>query len=109
MTRVVNLEAIEIARNELIEKIKGALNLKEIKKILEDQHNLIISDDLKVDKGEMVIHDNKIAFRMEFEVLLSLFVLVDNEGNFIPPEETQDESIEGMGTQAEDIVREMEI
>ncbi len=107
MTKVANTQAIEKATNDLIENVKKALNLKEIKQILEDQHNLEISDDIEVNNGEVIIHNNQIVYKMEFEVLLSLSVLLDGQGDYIPPEDTPEESIEQLGSQAEDIVRHM--
>ena len=107
MTKVANSGAIKNAKSELIDKVKSALSLKEIKKILEDQHNLEISDDLEVNNGDMIIHDNNIAYKMEFEVLISFSVLLDGDGNYIPLEESPEGSIDKMGSQAEDIIRGM--
>ncbi|MDM8549840.1 hypothetical protein QUF72_07175 [Desulfobacterales bacterium HSG2] len=107
MTKVASAEAIEKAKKDLIDNVKKALSLGEIKQILEDQHNLEISDDIEVNQGEIVIHNNRVVYKMEFEVLLSLSVLLDDEGNYIPPEDTPEESIEQLGSQAEDIVGQM--
>ncbi|HHC25031.1 MAG TPA: hypothetical protein ENK58_06415 [Desulfobacterales bacterium] len=107
MTKVANTQAIEKAKSDLIENVKKALDLKEIRQILEDQHNLEISDDIEVNKGETVIHNNQIVYKMEFEVLLSLSVLLDSNGDYIPPEDTPEESIDLLGSQAEDIIQEM--
>ncbi|OQX25876.1 MAG: hypothetical protein BWK80_13265 [Desulfobacteraceae bacterium IS3] len=106
MTRVADSGLIGKAKEELLTKIKTALDLKEIKKILEDHHNLEITDDLEVQSGEIIIHNNRIGYRMEFEVLLSLSVLLDEDGNYIP-EETPEENIDQLGSQAEDIIQEM--
>ncbi|QTA91199.1 hypothetical protein [Desulfonema magnum] len=107
MTKVANSQAIENAKSELVEKVKAALNLSEIKKILEDQHNLEISDDLEVNSGEMVIHNNQLGYKMEFEVLLSLSVLLDGDGNYIPPEDTPEENIDQLGTQVGNIIQDV--
>lgn len=107
MTKVASAEAIEKAKKDLIDNVKKALSLAEIKQILEDQHNLEISDDIEASKGEIVIHNNRVAYKMAFEVLLSLSVLLDDEGNYIPPEDSPEESIEHLGSQAENIVGQM--
>lgn len=106
MTQIANLDTIVAAKNEFLEKVKSALDLKQIKKILEEQHNLEITDDLEVNTADVVIHNNQLAFKMDFEVLLSLSVLLDGNGNFISPEETAD-NIDKLGSQAEDIVQGM--
>jgi len=68
---------------------------------------LEISDDIEVNSGEMVIHDNKIAYKMEFEVLLSLSVLMDSHGNHIPTEESPERNIEQVGNEAEGLIEDM--
>ncbi|MDM8523913.1 hypothetical protein QUF80_11140 [Desulfococcaceae bacterium HSG8] len=107
MKKVANSEAIENAKYEFIEKVKEALDMNEIKKILEDQHNLEIGGDLQVQRGEPLIHNNRLVYRMEFDVLLSLSVLLDEEGSYIPSEEPPEVSIDQLGSQAEDIIQEM--
>ena len=107
MTKLANPEIIELAKKELIERIKKGLDLKEIKRILEEYHNIEISGDLEPDRGDLVINDDKIAYKMEFEVLLSLSVLIDSNGNHISPEDTEEENIEEVGGSAEDIVQGM--
>lgn len=104
MTKLANSEALEKAKSEIVDKVKDALNMKEIKQILEDQHNLEISDDLQVSSGEMIIRDNQLTYRMEFEVLLSLSVLLDADGNYIPPEDSPEEVIDNLGSQAKDLM-----
>ncbi len=107
MTKVASTEALEKAKNELLDKVKGALDLKEIRRILEDQHNLEISDDLEVHNSQIIIHNNRIGYKMEFEVLLSLSVLLDENGAYIPPDDTPEGNIDQLGGLAEDIIHEM--
>ncbi|OQY53486.1 MAG: hypothetical protein B6245_22810 [Desulfobacteraceae bacterium 4572_88] len=107
MGKVANSEAIQKAKNELVEKIKAALDLGKIKQLLEDQHALEISDDIEVNSGEMVIHDKTIAYKMEFEVLLSLSVLLDGEGNHIPTEESPERNIEQVGNEVGGLIEDM--
>lgn len=107
MKKVADSNAIQKAKDELVEKIKAALDLTEIRQILEEQHALEISDDISVNRGQMVIHDNKIAYKMEFEVLLSLSVLLDGEGNYIPTEEGPEKNIEQVGNEVEGLIEDM--
>lgn len=105
MTKLANKEAIQKAKSALIEHIKKSLDLNQIRKILEDQHNIDIGDDIEVHNGEVVIHNNQVAYKMEFEILLSLSVLLDSEGNYIPPEDSPGEAINQVGNAAEDIIQ----
>ena len=108
MTKLASSEALKEAKSEIVNKVKEALNMSEIKQILEDQHNLEISDDLQVSNGEIIVRDNQLAYRMEFEVLLSLSVLLDADGNHIPSEDSPEEAIDNLGSQAEDLMGGME-
>lgn len=105
--KLANSELIESAKNEWIAKLKQALDLKIIKQLLEEQHNIDINGDIEVSNGKLEIHNNHIVHKMEFEVLLSLSILVDEKGNYIPPEKSLNQSITQLGSQAQDIIQNM--
>ena len=108
MTKVASSKALEKAKEEMVKSVREALDMNEIKHILEDQHNLEISDDLQASGGEMIIRNNQLAYKMEFEVLLSFSVLLDTDGNYVPLEDSSpEEAIENLGSQAKDIIEGM--
>ncbi len=107
MTRVANAEAIAIAREELIERIKSAIDLVGIRRILEYQHNIEIGENIEVSGGDAIIHNDRIVYKMDFDVLFKLSVMFDIDGNYIPPEEAPDDNIDQLGSEAEDIIQKM--
>ncbi len=105
MTKVANAELIIKAKEELIDKIKNAIDLTCIKQILENQHNMDIGENIEVSGGDAIIHNGRIVYKMDFEVLFSLSVLFDGDGNYIPPDDMPEENIEELGNEAEDIIQ----
>lgn len=107
MTKVANADAIAIARQEWIEKIKNAIDLVGIRRILEYQHNIEIGENIEVAGGDAIIHNERIVYKMDFDVLFKLSVMFDTDGNYIPPGEEPGDNIDQLGNQAEDIIQKM--
>lgn len=107
MTKVANPDAIAQAKEELIHRIKTAIDLQGIRRILEYQHNIEIGENIEVSGGDAIVHNNEIAYRMDFDVLFKLSILFDNDGNYIPPVDSPDDNIDQLGSQAEDIIQKM--
>lgn len=107
MTKVANPDIIAAAKQELIEKIRNAIDIHGVRKLLEYQHNMQIGENIEISGGDIIVRNNQLVYRMDFEVLFSLSVFFDNEGNYVPPEDLPDENIEELGSQAEDIIQKM--
>ncbi len=107
MTKIANPDIISTAKQELIDRIKQAIDIQGVRRILEFQHNMEIGENIEVSGGDVMVYNNQLVYRMDFEVLFSLSVLFDNEGNYIPSEDTPDENIEELGREAEDIIQKM--
>lgn len=107
MTKIANPDMISTAKQELIDRIKQAIDIEGVRRILEFQHNMEIGENIEVSGGDVMVYNNKLVYRMDFEVLFSLSVLFDNEGNYIPPDDSPDENIEELGREAEDIIQKM--
>lgn len=81
--RITNHEAIKNAEQELIDTITGDLDWGIIEDIFRGEHHLEIDDNVEYKKGDIVVHDNQVVYRLEFDVKVALSVLVDREGNYI--------------------------
>lgn len=78
--KITNSEIIKSGEKELIDTITGDLDWDTIEKIVRDRHRLSIQDDVEYKDGDIIVHDNKVAYRLDFEVKMSISVVFDREG-----------------------------
>lgn len=79
--KITNSEIIKSGEKELIDTITGDLDWGTIEKIVRERHRLSIQDDVEYKDGDIIVHDNKVAYRLDFEVKMSISVVFDREGN----------------------------
>ena len=81
--RVANPEAIRKGEKALAEAIASNFDRNVIQKIFKRVHNLDVGEDIKCKNASMGVHGEKVAYSMNFEVLVNLSVFLDRSGNFI--------------------------
>ena len=81
--KITNSEIIKSGERELIDAITGDLDWRVIEKIVADKHHLCLRDDVDYKSGDLVVVENQIAYKLDFEVRVSLSVLFDRQGNFL--------------------------
>ena len=81
--RVANPEAIRRGEKALAEAIASNFDRNVIQKIFKRVHNLDVGEDIKCKNASMGVHGEKVAYSMNFEVLVNLSVFLDRSGNFI--------------------------
>ncbi len=100
-------DIMENAKGEMIEQIRASIDMDRLREVFLEQYSVEVGDDIDYKSGDIVIHDDQIAVELEYEVLLSLSVLIDGEGNPIIPEpedeeepDSPEERVEEAGQQA---------
>lgn len=81
--KITNSEIIKSGERELIDAITGDLDWSVIEKIVEQKHHLSLQDDVEYRKGDLVVFENQIAYKLDFEVKVNLSVLFDRQGNYL--------------------------
>jgi hypothetical protein len=81
--KVTDSEVIKTGEQELIDGITADLDWGVVEDIFREEHNMGIGEDIEYKNGDIVAHDNQIAYKLEFEVKASLAILLDREGNYI--------------------------
>ncbi len=98
--KITDPDVIKNGERDLIDAVKEDLDLDAVKQILKDQ---IANTALAAKGGQIVVHDNQIAFRLDFDLNLSGSLMFDRDGNYIPFSNNDDTaSTEDDATQAED-------
>lgn len=102
--KIAEPESIKAGEEELISSIMEHLNSEIIKSIASGR---LAVNNLEFRNGDMVIHENRIVYKMEFETSVAISVLFDREGNLIdenpevtdPPETSRDDEMSGLSVE----------
>jgi len=81
--KITNTDVIRNGEKELMDAIIADLDWGSIETIFREKHHLPIEEDVEYKGGDIVVHNNEIAYRMEFEARVTLSVLLDREGNYL--------------------------
>jgi uncharacterized protein YjbI with pentapeptide repeats len=82
-SNAVNAGIIEKAESDLIAKIKSSIDLDQVKLICKHQHSIGTIDKIDFEKGQIVTHKNRVAFKLDFKIGYKLSLLLDRKGNWI--------------------------
>ncbi len=82
--KIAEPENIKAGEQELINSIMEQLNSEIIGSIASGR---LAVNKLEFRNGDMVIHENRIVYKMEFETSIAISVLFDREGNLINEDE----------------------
>jgi len=81
--RITDSESITNGERDLINAITGDLDRGNIEEIFKDKFNLGMRDHLEYKQGDIVVHDNQIAYKLDFEAKVAVSVLCDRSGNYL--------------------------
>lgn len=99
--KIAEPDNIKAGEQELINSIMEQLNSEIIESIASGR---LAVNNLEFRNGDMIIHKNRIVYKMEFETSVSISVLFDREGNLIDENE---DSIEEEPIVDEDITEDV--
>lgn len=78
--KITDPDIIQTGEQDLIQAIQEDLDLNAVREILE---NKLKASTLNPKGGEIVVHNNEIAFRIDFQINLSGSLMFDRDGNYI--------------------------
>lgn len=81
--KITDPAVIKSGENELIDSITADMDWGGIGKVFLEKHKLDIDDDVEYRNGDIVVYNNQIAYKLEFDVKVNLSILLDREGNYI--------------------------
>jgi hypothetical protein len=81
--KIVDSEVIRGREQGLIDAINASMDWSAIWDIFMKEHKLSIEEDAECKRGDIVVFDEQLAYRVDFEVKLPLSVLLDREGNYL--------------------------
>ncbi len=81
--KITDSEIIKSGEKELIDAITGDLDWGVIEKVFKDEHKLGMGDDIEYTAGDIVVHNNEIAYKLEFDVKVKLTVMFNRNGEYL--------------------------
>ncbi len=78
--KITDPDVIKNGEKDLIQAVKDDLDLDIIKKIMQNKMN---AESISSKGGEIVVHNNEIAFRLDFSIDISGSLMFDRQGNYI--------------------------
>ncbi len=84
--KITDPDVIKNGEKDLIDAVKDDLDLEVIKQILEKK---ITAAAMSSKGGQIIVHNNEIAFKLDFDLNLSGSLMFDREGNYIPEGEAE--------------------
>ncbi len=101
--KLTNPETIEESEKEFIDTINAELDWEAIEKMLLEKHNFTLQDEIDYKDGDLVVHNDAIAYKFDFEIKVPLSVIFNRDGECLEistirddfDEEEQDEELEG--------------
>jgi hypothetical protein len=79
--KLTDSEIIRSGEQELIDSINGDLDWEVLEEIFQKEHKLELGEDVEYRRGDLVVHNNKVAYQLEFDVKVKLSILIDRDGN----------------------------
>ena len=81
--KVLKPETIEDSEKDFIDLLNAELDWEAIEKLLLEKHNFTLQEEIEYNNGDIVIHKDSIAYKMEFTVKVPLSVILNRNGEFI--------------------------
>ncbi|MBF0201876.1 MAG: hypothetical protein HQK66_11310 [Desulfamplus sp.] len=103
--KIVNADTIQASEKEFIDNINAELDWVSIEKMILEKHKLQLQEEVLYKQGDIVVHNNQVAYRLDFDITLSMSLTFNRDGECLDIE-TPDallEDEEGTSKKDEDI------
>ncbi len=89
--KISNPETIEESEKEFIDLINAELDWEAIENLLLEKHNFTLQEEVEYKSGDMIVHNNSIAYKFDFNIKVPLSVVFNRQGEFLELLTSQDE------------------
>lgn len=81
--KITDSDAIRKGENDFIDSLIGELDWQVIETLLKEKYRLKLHDDVEYKRGDIVVHDKAIAYKLDFDVRVTLSLVVDRDGECV--------------------------
>ena len=78
--KLTNPKTIQEGEKEFIDTINAELDWGAIEKMLFEKHSLTLQEEIDYKNGDLVVYNDQIAYKFDFEIKVPLSVIFDREG-----------------------------
>jgi len=79
--KIADSEHIKSGEKDLIDSITADLDWDSLEKLIEERHRFKLQDDVEYKSGDMLVYEDKVAYKLDFDIKVSLSVIFDRNGN----------------------------
>ncbi len=99
--KISNPDTIEESEKEFIDMINAELDWDVIETLLLEKHNFTLEEEIEYKNGDIIIHDNSIAYKFDFSVKVPLSIVFNRNGEFlefstVQPEKSENNALDHM-------------
>jgi len=89
----IDTHTVEEVKRDLINQLKSKINQAHVETVCREQYGIKSIEGYKYIDGDVVIHNNQVAFKLDFEVRFPVSILIDNVGNNATISSEEDDNI----------------
>jgi hypothetical protein len=78
--KLTDPKSIQESERELIDTINAEIDWGVIEKLLAEKQLFSLQDQVDYKKGDLVVYDNQIAYKLDFEIKMPLSVIFNRQG-----------------------------
>lgn len=104
--KLTNPETIQESEKEFIDTINAELDWEAIEQMLLEKHGFEVQEEVLYKDGNLVVHENQIAYKFDFEIKVPLSVIFNRNGECLEistRHEDEDEALEPEDEDADSI------
>ncbi|MBF0204016.1 MAG: hypothetical protein HQK67_06805 [Desulfamplus sp.] len=79
--KITSVDNIQSSEKEFIDFINAELDWGAIEKMILEKHKLQLQDEVTYKQGDIVVHDNQIAYRLDFDIKVSMSLVFNRHGD----------------------------
>jgi len=91
--KLTNPESIQESEKEFIDTINAELDWDVIEQELLDKHNFEVQDDIEYKDGNLIVYNNEIAYKFDFQIKVPLSVIFNRGGECLSMSTTREEEV----------------
>lgn len=89
--KLTNPETIQESEKEFIDTINAELDWEAIEKMLLEKHSFTLQEEINYKDGNLVVYNNTIAYKFDFEIKVPLSVIFNREGECLEISTTRED------------------
>lgn len=78
--KLTSQETIQESEKEFIDTINAELDWEAIEKMLLEKHGFTLQDEIEYKDGDLVVYNDSIAYKFDFEIKVPLSVIFNRDG-----------------------------